>query len=257
MRKLTWIALMGIPLASLALIYFFKPSPPRNLPSGHVLLDVPGHPQATNNLPTVLATSPDQRYVAVLNNGYGSYTSDQKQSIAILDVASNKLTDFPETLMASGAAQTFFHGMAFSRDGRHIYASVGSLTDPGGENTGDVGNGILVYNFERGRITGNSFVKMPPRTQLPTRHVRRDDMKNVTFPAGLAVAPGKEGDSLLVANNLSDEAVLLDQNGEVRARFDLSVWSRIPSSLPFAVLVTRDGSTGFVSLWNASRIAEL
>src|SRR5262249_29886201 len=117
MRKLTWIALLGIPLASLAFIYFFKPSPPRNLPSGHVLMDVPGHPQATNNLPTVLAISPDKRYVAVLNNGYGSYSSDQKQSIAILDVSSNRLTDFPESLMASGGAQTFFHGMRRSVDG--------------------------------------------------------------------------------------------------------------------------------------------
>src|SRR5215475_4760816 len=256
MRKLTWIALVGIPLASLAFIYFFKPLPPRNLPSGHLLMDVPGHPQGTNNLPTVLAISPDKRYVAVLNSGYGCYTSDQKQSVAILDVATNRLTDSPESLMANGAPQTFFHGMAFSSDGGHIYASVGSLTDPLGENKG-VGNGVLVYSFENGKITGNSFVKMPPRRALPAQRRQRDDMKNVTFPAGLAVVPGKDGDSLLIANNLSDEAVLLDKDGQVRTRFDLAVWPRIPSSMPFGVIATRDGSTGFVSLWNASRVAEL
>src|SRR5215475_3502265 len=244
MRKLTWIALVGIPLTSLAFIYFFKPTPPRHLPSGHVLMDVPGHPQATNNLPTVLAISPDKRYVAVLNNGYGSYTSDQKQSIAIVDVVSNQLADFPETLMASGAPQTFFHGMAFSSDGCHLYASVGSLTDPLGAKKGDVGNGILVYNFEDGKITGNSFLKMPPRNSAPVKGLRRDDMKNVTFPAGLAVVPGADGDSLLIANNLSDDAVLLDNSGHVRARFDLSVWPRIPSAMPFGVIVTRDGATG-------------
>ena len=43
-------------------------------------------------------------------------------------------------------------------------------------------------------------------------------MKNVTFPAGLAVVPGKDGDSLLVANNLSDEAVLVDAHGQVQTR---------------------------------------
>jgi len=257
MRKLTWIALLGIPLASLIFIYVVKPSPARNLPNGHVLMEVPGHPQETNNLPTVLAVRPDKRYVAVLNNGYGSYTSDQKQSIAILDVASNRITDFPESLMASGAAQTFFHGMAFSSDGQHIYASVGSMTDPLGEKKGDVGNGILVYNFENGKITGSSFVKMPPHPAPPGKRLQRADMKNVTFPAGLAVIPGKDGDALLVANNLSDEAVLLDKDGRVRSRFDLTVWPRIPSSLPFGVLVTKDGSSGFISLWNASRIAEL
>ena len=257
MRKLTWIALLGIPLASLIFIYVVKPSPARNLPSGHVLMDVPGHPQETNNLPTVLAVTPDKRYVAVLNNGYGSYSSDQKQSIAILDVVSNRVTDFPESLMASGAAQTFFHGMAFSSDGQHIYASVGSLTDPLGEKKGDVGNGILVYNFENGRITGSGFVIMPPRRAPHGKRLQRDDMKNVTFPAGLAVVRGKDGDALLVANNLSDEAVLLDKDGHVRMRFDLALWPRIPSSLPFGVVVTKDGSSGFVSLWNASRIAEL
>jgi hypothetical protein len=157
MRKLTWIALLGIPFASLLFIFVMRPLPPRHLPSGHILMEVPGSPQATNNLPTVLALSPDHRFLAVLNNGYGSYTSDQNQSIAILDLASNRLTDFPESLMASGAAQTFFHGMAFSSDGRHLYASVGSLTDPLGEKKGDVGNGVLVYDFDNGKITGSSF----------------------------------------------------------------------------------------------------
>src|SRR5258708_35138475 len=98
---------------------------------------------------------------------------------------------------------------------------------------------------------------MPPRPSPPAKRLQRADMKNVTFPAGLAVVPGKDGDALLVANNLSDEAVLLDKDGHVRWRFDLTVWPRIPSSLPFGVIVTRDGASGFVSLWNASRIAEL
>ena len=257
MRKLTWIALIGIPLCSLLFVFVLRPMPSKNLPSGHLLTDVPGSPQPTNNLPTVLTISPDHRYVAALNNGYGSYTSDQKQSIATLDVAGNRLTDFPESLMASGAAQTFFHGMAYSSDGRHLYASVGSLTDPLGEKKGNVGNGILVYNFDNGQITGSTFLKMPPRPAPQGKRLLRNDMKNVTFPAGLAVVAGKDGDSLLVANNLSDEAVLLDARGEVRARFDLSIWPRLPSSLPFGVVVTRDGSSGFVSLWNASRIAEL
>ena len=256
MRKLTWIALLGIPFASLLFIFVMRPLPPRHLPSGHILMEVPGSPQATNNLPTVLALGPDHRYLAVLNNGYGAYTSDQKQSIAILDLASNRLTDYPESLMASGAAQTFFHGMAFSSDGRHLYASVGSLTDPLGEKRGNVGNGILVYDFDNGKISGSTFLKMPPRPKPPGKRLQRDDMKNVTFPAGLAVVPGKDGDSLLVANNLSDEAVLVDAHGQVQTRFDLSIWPRIPSSLPFGVVVSKDGS-GFVSLWNASRIAEL
>jgi DNA-binding beta-propeller fold protein YncE len=256
-RKLIWIALVAVPVISMLLTFVSRQSVSRNLPSGHLLMNVPGDPQPTNNLPTVLAVSPDKRYVAVLNNGYGSYTSDQRQSVAILDVTTNQLADFPEPLMASGAAQTFFHGMAFSSDGRHIYASVGSMTDPLGEKKGNSGNGIRVYNFESGKLSVGPFLKMPPRSAPAGQRLQRVDMKNVTFPAGLAVVLGKDGDSLLIANNLSDEAVLIDTNGRVQARYDLSVWPRLPSSLPFGVAVSSDGSTGFVSLWNASRIAEL
>lgn len=256
-KKLIWIALVAVPVSSLLLGFALRESASRAVPSGHVLMDVPGDPRPTNNLPTVLAVSPDKRYVAVLNNGYGSYTSDQRQSVAILDVATDQLTDFPEPLMASGAAQTFFHGMAFSSDGRHIYASVGSMTDPLGEKKGNSGNGILVYNFEGGRLSAGSFLKMPARSAPAGGHLQRADMKNVTFPAGLAVVHSKNGDLLLVANNLSDEAVLIDTNGKVQARFDLAIWSRLPSSLPFGVVASSDGLTGFVSLWNASRVAEL
>ena len=247
MRKLIWIALVAVPAISMLFTFIPRQSAGRNLPSGHLLMNVPGNPQATNNLPTVLAVSPDKRYVAVLNNGYGSYTSDQRQSVAILDVTTNQLTDFPEPLMASGAAQTFFHGMAFSSDGRHIYASVGSMTDPLGEKKGNSGNGILVYNFENGKLSAGPFLKMPPRSAPAGQHFQRADMKSVTFPAGLAVVRGKDGDLVLVANNLSDEAVLIDTNGRVQARYDLSVWPRLPSSLPFGVAVSSDGSTGFVS----------
>src|SRR5213076_3091991 len=45
--------------------------------------------------------------------------------------------------------------------------------------------------------------------------------------------------------------------GSVLERFDLSLYSAIPGSFPYGVVVTRDGSTGYVSLWNASRVAEL
>jgi DNA-binding beta-propeller fold protein YncE len=257
LKTLIRIALV-LGLAAILRIVFATQVPSgRNLPSGQLLLPVPGDPQPTNNWPTVLAVSPDLHYVAVLNSGYGAYTSDQRQSIAILDVATNHLIDFPEPLMASDAAQTFFHGMAFSSDGRKIYASVGSMTDPLGLKKGNVGNGILVYDFENRAPTQSGFLKMPPRLPADTAHRWQPDMRNVTFPSGLAVVHRKAGDSLLIANNLSDEAVLMDTSGAVQKRFDLSLWARLPSSFPFGVVAAKDASTAFVSLWNGSRVAEL
>ena len=65
-------------------------------------------------------------------------------------------------------------------------------------------------------------------------------------------------DKLLVADNLSDNVVLLDvTTGKVLQRFDLSTNDLVPSSFPYTVVTTRDGRRAWCSLWNASRLAEL
>ena len=65
-------------------------------------------------------------------------------------------------------------------------------------------------------------------------------------------------DKLLVANNLSDNVVLIDSaDGRVLKQFDLSTHEMIPSSFPYTVVASRDGRRAWCSLWNASRVAEL
>ena len=118
-----------------------------NLPSSKVLLPVPGGPQPTNSLPTAVALSPDGKYLAILNNGYGTAESKFQQSIALLDLASNKLRDFPDPRLALHARQSYFLGLVWSSDGASLYASMGSLTDPEGKNPGDTGNGVAVYRL--------------------------------------------------------------------------------------------------------------
>src|SRR5207248_10755498 len=60
------------------------------------------------------------------------------------------------------------------------------------------------------------------------------------------------------ACNNSDEALLLNAaDGKIIFRFDLSTFKRIPASLPYTTVITKDGKRGFVSLWNASTVAEL
>ena len=44
-------------------------------------LPAPGAPQRTNSLPTTVALSPDGKYLAILNNGYGSADSRFQQSM--------------------------------------------------------------------------------------------------------------------------------------------------------------------------------
>ncbi|MGB2592042.1 MAG: hypothetical protein WAJ96_15410 [Candidatus Acidiferrum sp.] len=228
------------------------------LPNGKMLGEVPGSPRPINNLPTAIALSPDGKFAVMLHSGYGAYTSGEKQSLSVLNLETNELADFPDDRLGSEARQTYFIGMAFSVDGKHIYASMASLTDPLGKKKGSTGNGIAVYRFENGHISPERFLPLTPRKTIPTGKLRRAEFKDVTYPAGLSVGMSGGEERLLVANNHSDEAVLLNtSDGKIVYRYDLSTMKRIPASLPYAAVMTKDGKRGFVSLWNASSIAEL
>jgi len=227
----------------------------RRLPNGLGLGEVPGNPQLLNTLPTVIAVSPNGRYLALLNNGYGSYSSELKQSIAVFTISTGTLADYPDDRLGKQAAQTYFHGLAFSSDGTRLYASVGSTTDPLGETPGHTGNSIFVYDFADGKVAPREVLRVPP----PDRRNRQvaAKLRQVTFPAGLSVVRGDAGDRLLVACNVSDEALWMEATGKVLKRFDLSRYDRVPAAYPIGTAATRDGRIGYVSLWNASRVAEL
>ena len=223
----------------------------------------PGRIGAVNSFPATIALSPDGHHAALLNDGYGTQQTQAHQSITILDLTTNQLNDFPDARLSDTAHQSYFLGLAFSSDGGHLYASMASITDPLGAKHGNTGNGIAVYKFENGKVTPESFLKIAPQKIAPGRKVAFGVRKTaagtaIPYPAGLAVIPGKSGDKLLVANNLSDNVVLLDSSdGHVLHQFDLSTHEMIPSSFPYTVVATRDGRRAWCSLWNSSRVAEL
>jgi DNA-binding beta-propeller fold protein YncE len=243
---------------------------PTQLPSSKTVLHpTPGAPQRTNGFPETIALSPDGHYAALLNNGYGSAESGTKQSIAIVNLQTNQVTDFPEQRLTEEAHQSYFIGLAFSSDGSRLYASIGSISDPAGEHPGNTGNGIAVYRFDQGKIVSDRFIKIALQPVPAGTHVAQDLDKvppgrAIPYPAGLAVLPGKSAagnpgqDKLLVADNLSDNVVLLDsQSGAELARFALGNHRFVPSSFPYTVVATRDGRRAWCSLWNASQVAEL
>ena len=253
-----WLILLLILFAAAPALNGQDAQGPIQLPNGKLLPEVPGQPRLTNNLPTAIAFSPDGRFAVLLHSGFGAYTSDQKQSLSVLNLATNDLADFPDDRLGSRARQTYFLGLAFSLDGKHLFASFASLTDPFGKKKGSTGNGIAVYAFENGRVTPERFLPLAPRTSIPAGKQRRADFKDVTYPAGLSVANSGGQERLLVACNNSDEAILLNtSDGRIIHRFDVSTMQRIPASLPYTTVMTSDGRYGFVSLWNASSVAEL
>ncbi|MBA3914182.1 MAG: bifunctional YncE family protein/alkaline phosphatase family protein, partial [Acidobacteriales bacterium] len=203
------------------------------------------------------------RYLALLNDGYGTQQADGRQSIAILDVKTNQLKDFPDARFSGSSPQTLFVGVAFSSDGKHVYASVASLSHPQGGGEHALGNGIAVYAFDNGNITPERFLSIGPQPVARGRLVAPALQKvgagsSIPYPAGLAVVRGPQGDSLLVADNLSDNVVLVSiQTGQVTARFDVSSFNLIPGSYPYTVIASHDGTRAWCSLWNSSEIAEL
>jgi DNA-binding beta-propeller fold protein YncE len=234
------------------------------LPTSKVLnTPSPGRIGAVNSFPAKIALSPDGRYAALLNNGYGTQRAQAHQSITILDLATNQLSDFPDARLSDTSHQTYFLGLAFSSDGNHLYASMGSITDPTGAKAGNTGNGVAVYKFENGKVNPERFLKIAPQKIAAGKKVAFGVSKTaagtaIPYPAGLAVISGKGSDRLLVANNLSDNVVLLDSgDGRVLRQFDLSTHEMIPSSFPYTVVATGDGRHAWCSLWNSSRVVEL
>src|SRR6266702_2238985 len=118
---------------------------------------------SVNSFPSTIALSPNGRYAAVLNDGYGTQKAQVRQSIAILDLNSDELRDFPDSRFSTDAHQSYFLGLAFSSNGRYLYASVASLSDPTGAKHGDTGNGVAVYGFKNGHLKRKRFIKIAPQ----------------------------------------------------------------------------------------------
>jgi DNA-binding beta-propeller fold protein YncE len=241
-------------------------SQPINLPTGKTLtLPVPGYLGRTNSFPATIALSPDGRYAALLNQGYGTQETGARQSIAILDLSNNQLHDFPDDRLSDelSTRQSYFIGLAFSSDGSHLYASMGSITDPTGEKPKSTGNGIAAYKFAVGQVTPERFIKIPPQRLAAGKVVSYGVRKTPAgtappYPAGFAVLPGEKGDRLVVANNLSDNVVLLDvASGQILKSFDLSRGRYVPAEYPYTVVANKAGTRAWCSLWNGSGVAEL
>jgi DNA-binding beta-propeller fold protein YncE len=246
-----------------ALTASILPAQTIDLPTSKQLMgEAPGHPRRLNSLPITMAVSPGGRYIVTVNAGYGTYESKYEQSLAVLDTGSGALADFPDARTLVNAKQTLYSGLAFSRDGSRLYASMASLTDPLAKSKSETGSGIAVYDFATGKITTERMIQLPLQALAPGRKTKLSHVaggsQGVPYPAAIAVLGWAGAEKLLVADNLSDDVLLLDANsGQIETRFDLAENDAVPSTYPVALAVSKDGKRAFVALWNASEIVEL
>jgi len=141
-----------------------------------------------------------------------------------------------------------------------------SLVDPLGKGEGDAGSGVVVYGFHDGKIAAERMLKIPLQQLAPGRKTMLvggvEGDQGTPYPAAIAVLAGPPEDGglerLLVADNLSDDVLLMDATtGVIEKRFDLAENDAVPSTYPVALSLSKDGSRAFVALWNASEVVEL
>jgi hypothetical protein len=180
--------------------------------------------------------------------GYGTFESQYEQSLAVLDTETGTLTDFPDSRTTVKAKQTLYSGLAFSRDGKHIYASMASLTDPAGDGKEAVGSGdcgVRLHRREDCAGAHDTDARGATGSGKEDQAARRETTgdKGVPYPAAIAVTGAAGSEKLLVADNLSDFVLLLDAgSGAIEKRFDLSESDAVPSTYPIALAVSRTAS---------------
>jgi len=157
MNLIFFSALFSIPLLTAPVLIGAQAI---DLPTSKQLIgEAPGRPQRMNSLPISMAISPDHRYVVTVNIGYGTFESRYAQSLAVFDTQTGALKEFPDDrTIARLSKQTLFAGLAFSHDGKHIYASMASLTNPTGGSKNALGSGIAVYGFNDGVVTPERLI---------------------------------------------------------------------------------------------------
>ena len=267
MKKL--IAPLLLCLGSVAfspLLSQVEPWQPVPLPSGKVLLEPPAgrYLSDLNAFPINSAISPDGRYVAFLNNGFGHSASGFRKSIAIYDRVTGQVSDTQEPgtgLYFDGPADisTTYYGIAFSTSGSRLYVSIASTKKD--RKLGDrTQNGIRIYRIgDRGLSPAGAIQILPAQIHFPAGAKLNNPAPT---PSGLSVAPDPENpgeDLIYAALTLSDAAVEVStKTRSLKRLFDLHVNERhpaIPAEYPYATALCPLGKTLYVSLHNGSAVA--
>ncbi|HET8654692.1 MAG TPA: bifunctional YncE family protein/alkaline phosphatase family protein [Longimicrobiaceae bacterium] len=196
------------------------------LPTGARLAPA-GTQVPVGNFPLAMALSPDGRWAVLLTSGW------HEQALQVVDRAAGRVV---QTLPQPAA----FLGLAWSPDGRTIYASGGNQ---------DV---VYRYDWADGRAALRDSLPLaePDTTSAPNpsapgvTHTSRQTGQR--YPAGLALSA--DGATLYVAENLADDVAVVDlASGRVLQRLPTERY-------PYAIAVAPDG-TVYASAWGGHTVS--
>jgi len=170
-------------------------------PTGQLVAPA-GDMLALDSLPLGMALSRSGKWLVTSNNSEGA------QSLSLVQLGP------PLRLADREAVSSAFVGVAFSPDGRQVYASSGG------------GDSLLVLRMQYGgggKLTKSAEVLVPG------------------YPAGLALSA--DGKQLFVAQNLSSSVAIVDPIGQ-------RVLAQVPvEPYPYSLAITPDGSRLYVAHW--------
>jgi YVTN family beta-propeller protein len=151
----------------------------KRLPTG-VSLDPVAGSHAVGNFPLAMAVAPGGERVALLLNGW------RQQGVQIVDRKSGAVI---QTLPQIAA----FLGLAFSPDGRTLYASGGN------------DDSIFIYRWNGSEAVADGKIDL---MQRPKPEPDKKAPPGTQYPAGIAVS--HDGRFLFVAENLADTLAVID-----------------------------------------------
>src|ERR1700682_6292626 len=183
---------------------------PRRLPTG-LMLDPAAQSHAAGSLPLGAVLSPEGDRVVLLLCGW------REQGVQVMDRESGAIV---QTLPQTAA----FVGLAFSPDGRSLWASGG--------------NDDSVYRYDWRGKTGALAARVELQGKAPKA-------AGTSYPAGLAFS--HDGKRLFVAENLGDGLIVIDTTSN-------SIVQRVRTGrYPYAVATDARGNV-YVSCWGERRI---
>jgi len=181
------------------------------LPTG-ACLDPAGRSFAVGNMPLAMALTPEGDRIVISLSGW------RQQGLQVVECETGAVV---QTISQSGA----FLGLAFSMDGRYLYASGG--------------NEDVIYRY----AWRDKQASLAGAIVLAQKEPKKDGAR---FPAGMALS--RDGRKLFVAENLADSLAVIDlASDRVAQRFQTEAY-------PYDVVVGPDGDV-YVSAWGGNTVS--